>query len=175
MKVRVSTLRHMIREELTRNINEGWKVKYIGKDGKPAQATFPNEKLANMYAANLKGATVQMDDTEMQDVAVKAVAPASLDDLRASSKAFYKQAQAGEKFVPRETPQMAAAKAEEDAFSREQEAELEAEFWMDSRAAGQSQEDAFKDRDFMQARAARKPTPEDEFNAKMWASSRQRR
>lgn len=165
MKISLPVLRKLIREELKglstaelreyAGLSEGYRVKYIGKDGKPAQATFPNERLANMYAANLKGATVEIDGNEMPDVAVQQVAPAGLDDLRASSKAFYKQAQAGEKFAPRETPKMAAARADADAARAENEAELEAEFWMDSRAAGQSQEDAFKDLDFLRSRHVR--------------------
>lgn len=153
MKIRLSLLRKLVREELTRTlVREAYKVTYIGKDGKPASTTFPDRKLADMYASTLKGASVQLVDTEIPDVAVQKVRAASLDDLRQSSKSFYKQAQAGEKFAPRETPKMRSSREREDALRGEQEAELEAEFWMDSRAAGQSQEDAFNDLDYIRSR-----------------------
>ena len=85
-------------------LEEAFKVTFTNKDGTPGQATFPNEKLATMYSKTVKNGQVVPVDTEMADVSVTKAPEATLDDLRASAKTFYKQAQRGEKFDPRRPP-----------------------------------------------------------------------
>ena len=150
MKIRLSELKRIIKEvaddHAERSVTEGsFKVTFTNKDGTPGSSTFPNEKLANMYARNVKNANVAPVDVDIPDVAITIVAPASADDMRASSKAFYAQAQRGEKFNPR-------AEEEDTAARAEHAAERDAEFWADSKFSGQSTEDAFADRDFLNGR-----------------------
>lgn len=149
MKITVSQLRRIIKEELTRVLEEGeaYRVTFTSKDGKTQSVTFPKKALADMYAKNYKDAVVQPVDADVKDVEVKKMPAAGLDDLRASAKSFYKSAKAGEKFNPR-------GKSTDLGADSEHAAEQEAEFWAASKAAGQSTADAYRDLDYENKHAA---------------------
>lgn len=146
-------------------LEEAFKVTFTNKDGTPGQATFPNEKLATMYSKTVKNGQVVPVDTEMADVSVTKAPEATLDDLRASAKTFYKQAQRGEKFDPRRPPP-GRRPSRDPEVSSEQAAEQEAEFWAASRAAGQSTEDAFADLDYMRGVGRRRRSAHHESSLK---------
>lgn len=99
-------LRKLIREVCAQVLREGesFRVTYTAKDGRRESKVFPKKQIADMYAKTVKNAVVEPADLDVADVSVQRVPPADFDAQRQSSKAFYRQSMAGEKFEPRPAP-----------------------------------------------------------------------
>lgn len=139
MKIRLGDLKKIVERA---SLNEvSYKVSYTEKNGKQGSSIFPSEKLAQMYAKTVKNGRVELIDLNAgEDISVKQMPPASLDDLKKASKTFYDNHQS--KYVKQ--PIKSRDSSEEES-SYEQERELFAAH----RAAGTSLDDFYSDLDDM--------------------------
>jgi hypothetical protein len=149
MKIKLSELRKVIKSV----ISEGFYLKNP-KTGVLSKK-YPTKAAADEANMFLRHQVVDDSQIATPQTPVTRLAPASAEDVKSSTKDFYKVVKAREmtgepvKFDPRgEVAAKTLVDAEAAAF--EQDHEREAEFWMDSRAAGQSTEDAYADLDYQE-------------------------
>lgn len=155
MKTTISQLRKLIKEMIEYVIIEGdsHRVTFTAKDGKKETRVFPNKKIADMYAKSVKNATVEPVDTEVADVEIKKVAPASLDDLRQAAKTFHDQTITGQKFDPRAATTRPASPPVKNVESGEDEY---ADVYRDAVMSGMSSDDAWQEVDYAKSRRTRR-------------------
>jgi hypothetical protein len=129
------------------------KTTFTNKRGQAETVTLPTRAFAEAHVARVGGRGATFEEVGGAGPAVKVVAAADADACRQATKAFYKAVSEGEKYVP--PAELAKREAAEEFISVERRAEQAAEFFMDSRAAGMSQDAALADWDFVQSRGGR--------------------
>jgi hypothetical protein len=141
MKIRLGDLKKIIENA---SLNEvSYKVSYTEKNGKQGSSIFPSEKLAQMYAKTVKNGQVELIDLNAgEDITVKQMPPASLDDLKKASKTFYDNHQS--KYV-KQKPVPGDDSEEERSYEQERE------LFGAHRAAGTSLDDFYSDLDDMKS------------------------
>lgn len=118
------------------------RVTYTGKDGARVSAVYPNERLASMFARTVREAVLEACDVATGNVNVVKCPSGTPELQRAATRAHH------ETDNQREARLRSESRADDAVHSYEREAE----FWGASRAAGQSQDDAFADFDFERSR-----------------------
>lgn len=138
-------LKQLIRETVSSILVEGeaFRVSYTAKDGKRESRIFPRKNIADIYAKTVKNAVVEPIEADVGDVQVQKVKPATLDDLRASAKTFYKQTMRGDKYDPSAPAPRRATKA---TSSPGEDQDMDA--YLTAKAAGLSPEDAWREVDY---------------------------
>ncbi len=111
-------------------------VTYTDRAGNTVKSAIMPEKVAAMYAKTVKNAVVTPVDAQVPEVAVKVCKPATLDDLKAASKAYYDK-----HWNPRVNNDLAQPTSDEN------RAEMEHEYVTQAMLQGVSANDALADLD----------------------------
>lgn len=147
MKISLTELRAIIREEAARLTEGSWQVDFTEKNGQPGKPrVFGDEKMANMYAKTVKNGKVSPVDAAAPAVTAREMPAAGLDDLKASAKKYYDKHWNPKKGSGAPGPWRKEQVSDSDE-SAEHRGEIEAEMWAAGRAAGQSAEDTWLDID----------------------------
>lgn len=120
------------------------RVTYTDKAGRECSAVYPNEKMAAMFARTVRNARLETCDVAAHAVEVRACPVGTAELQRAATARHYETDE-----------QQALREAREGrALDAGHSYEREAEFWAESRVAGQSSADAWADHDYLKGRGA---------------------